>query len=196
MTTSAIAPASVAGAQTLPEARRSRYDRALLLFLAVVLAHWVEHVVQALQVFALGWSRPDARGALGLLWPALVQSEALHYGYAIVMLVGLVLLRPAFTGQARTWWTVALALQIWHHAEHLLLLSQAVAGHPFFGAQQYTSLLQLAFPRIELHLFYNAVVFVPMCVAMYLRWSARVAPPASDARTASVDQPPRTSSSW
>ena len=184
MTTSALAPASVSGAPRAVAARRSRYDRALLLFFAVVLAHWLEHMAQALQAFVLGWSRPDAGGALGLLWPALVHSEALHYGYAIVMLAGLVLLRPAFTGQARSWWNVALALQVWHHAEHLLLLWQAVAGHPLFGAKQNTSLLQLAFPRIELHIFYNAVVFVPMIIAMYLRWRAGAAPPDGAARTA------------
>jgi len=27
--------------------------------------------------------------------------------------------------------------------------------------------LQLVFPRVELHLFYNAVVFVPMVIGMY-----------------------------
>ena len=129
-----------------------RYRTALSVFMVVVLAHWAEHVVQTIQVFVLGWSRPDARGVLGMVWPWLVQSEALHYGYAVVMLVGIVLLRPAFSGSARTWWNVALALQIWHHLEHLLLLSQAVAGRPFFGAAQYTSLVQLVFPRIELHL--------------------------------------------
>jgi hypothetical protein len=183
MSTSAVAPASVAAVQQPVEARRARYDRALWVFLVIVLAHWAEHIVQAFQAFVLGWSRPEAQGALGLLWPALVQSEALHYGYAIVMLVGLVLLRPAFTGRARTWWTVALWLQVWHHAEHLLLLSQAVAGHPFFGATQNTSLLQLAFPRIELHLFYNAVVFVPMIVAMYLHLAFRT-PAGGDASAA------------
>jgi hypothetical protein len=27
--------------------------------------------------------------------------------------------------------------------------------------------LQLVFPRVELHLFYNSVVFIPMVIAMY-----------------------------
>jgi hypothetical protein len=30
-----------------------------------------------------------------------------------------------------------------------------------------TSLVQLWVPRVELHLFYNAVVFLPMVVAMF-----------------------------
>jgi hypothetical protein len=30
-----------------------------------------------------------------------------------------------------------------------------------------TSLLQVWVPRVELHLFYNTIVFVPMVIAMY-----------------------------
>src|ERR671922_1958958 len=78
-----------------------RYHRAALWgFMAIVVAHWAEHIVQAIQVFVLGWERPAARGVLGMAIPWLVKSEALHYFYAIAMLVGLVLLRPGFTGRA------------------------------------------------------------------------------------------------
>ena len=139
---------------------------ALYAFLVVVLAHWAEHLTQAVQIFVLGWPRPQAGGVLGLWFPWLVTSEWLHYGYAIVMLAGLWLLRHGFTGRARTWWTAALGIQIWHHLEHLLLLLQAVTGTNLLGKPVPTSIAQLAFPRVELHLFYNAVVFVPMVVAM------------------------------
>jgi len=84
--------------------------------------------------------------------------------------VGIVLLRSGFTGTARTWWTVALGMQIWHHFEHLLLLGQALTDHPLFGAAQPTSIVQLLAPRVELHLFYNAIVFTPMVAAIYLQW--------------------------
>jgi hypothetical protein len=30
-----------------------------------------------------------------------------------------------------------------------------------------TSIIQLFFPRVELHLFYNAAVFIPMAIGMY-----------------------------
>jgi hypothetical protein len=30
-----------------------------------------------------------------------------------------------------------------------------------------TSIVQLWVPRVELHLFYNAIVFIPMVIAMY-----------------------------
>jgi hypothetical protein len=95
-----------------------------------------------------------------------VKSEALHYFYAIVMLVGLILLRPGFTGRARVWWTAALVIQLWHHIEHALLLGQAIAGANLFGKPVPTSIAQLVVMRVELHLLYNALVFIPMVIAM------------------------------
>jgi len=149
-------------------ALNGRYHRAALnVFLAIVIAHWAEHLVQAYQIWVLGWPRPQARGVLGEVWPWLVTSETLHYGYAIVMLVALFLLRKGFAGRARAWWTVALVIQFWHHIEHLLLLIQAQTHHNFFGAKVPTSVLQLVLPRVELHLFYNSIVFIPMMIAMY-----------------------------
>jgi hypothetical protein len=146
-----------------------RFHRtALNVFMVVVLAHWAEHIAQAYQIWVLGWPRPKAGGVLGLAWPWLVTSEWMHYGYAVLMLIGLAVLRPGFVGRARTWWTVALAIQFWHHIEHLLLLIQAQTGHNWFGRPVPTSILQLVYPRVELHLFYNSIVFVPMVIAVYL----------------------------
>jgi hypothetical protein len=142
------------------------HKAALLIFLAVVILHWVEHLTQAFQIYVLDWARPKAGGFLGLFFPWLVKSEWLHYGFAIVMLVAFVLLRHGFTGRSRTWWNVAMWIQVWHHFEHLLLLLQASTGAFLLGAKQPTSIAQLIFPRVELHLFYNAIVFVPMVVAM------------------------------
>ena len=148
-----------------------KYHRAALwAFMAIVVAHWAEHLFQAFQIWALGWERPDARGVLGLAFPWLVSSESLHYFYAIVMLAGLLLLRPGFTGRSRSWWNLALGIQFWHHIEHAVLLGQAVVGANLFANEIPMSLVQLAFPtmRVELHLFYNAVVFVPMVIAMIM----------------------------
>lgn len=168
----------------------TRYHRlALTIFLVVVLAHWAEHVVQAWQIWVLGWPRPQARGLLGEAFPWLVTSEWLHYGYALVMLVALFLLRPGFVGRARTWWTVALVIQFWHHIEHLLLLIQAQTGHNFFGKPVPTSVLQLAFPRVELHLFYNSIVFIPMMIAVYLHQRPRPAERAAAHCTCARLQP-------
>jgi hypothetical protein len=154
-------------AQFLDDLNGRYHRRALWIFMAIVLAHWAEHVVQAIQIWVLGWPRPEARGVLGLAFPWLVKTEALHYGYAIVMLIGIILLRPGFTGRARAWWNGALVIQFWHHIEHALLLTQAIT-HPFFGKAVPTSIAQLVIPRVELHLLYNGLVFVPMVIAMVL----------------------------
>ncbi len=140
---------------------------ALQLFMAVVLGHWAEHLVQAFQIYVLHWPVPESRGVLGHFYPWLVKSESLHYGYAVVMLVGLWSLRKGFQGLAGKWWTAALAIQFWHHIEHALLLAQAVTGHNLFGSPVPMSIIQMWIPRVELHLFYNTVVFIPMVAGMY-----------------------------
>lgn len=153
---------------------------ALQLFMAVVLAHWAEHLVQAFQIYVLHWPVPEARGVLGYWYPWLIKSESLHYGYAIVMLIGLWTLRKGFQGTSRRWWTLALGIQFWHHVEHALLLGQAVTGHNLFGSPVPSSIIQLWIPRVELHLFYNTIVFIPMVVGMYFH----MFPPAAEATAA------------
>ena len=159
-----------AGGTGLYDRLNSRWhERALQLFMLIVLGHWAEHLAQAVQIYALGWPRPQAGGVIGLWYPWMVGSEVLHYGYAVVMLVGLWMLRKGFTGLSRKWWTAALVIQFWHHIEHALLQGQVLFGHNLFGSPIPLSFLQIAFPtsRVEIHLFYNAVVFAPMVVAMY-----------------------------
>jgi len=143
------------------------HERALQTFMVIVLAHWAEHLTQAFQIYALGWPAPQARGVLGLWYPWLVKSEVLHYGYALVMLIGLWVLRTGFVGTSRLWWTAALAIQFWHHIEHALLQTQAIVGRNLFNSPVPTSIAQLWIPRVELHLIYNTIVFIPMMVAMY-----------------------------
>jgi hypothetical protein len=157
------------GDQTFLERLNTQWhEPALQGFMVIVLAHWAEHLLQAFQIYALGWPVPQARGALGYFFPYLVTSEMLHYGYALVMLTGLWMLRSGFTGESdRKWWTFALSIQFFHHIEHFLLQGQYLSGHNLFGRPVPTSLVQLWVPRVELHLFYNTIVFIPMMIAMY-----------------------------
>ncbi|HEX6129465.1 MAG TPA: hypothetical protein VF071_10640 [Candidatus Limnocylindria bacterium] len=144
------------------------HERALQIYMVIVLAHWAEHLLQAFQIYVLGWPVPQALGALGYFYPWLVKSEVLHYGYALVMLAGLWVLRGGFTGvQDRRWWNIALWIQFFHHIEHALLQGQAILGQNLLDRPVPTSLVQLWIPRVELHLIYNTLVFVPMVVAMY-----------------------------
>lgn len=145
----------------------SWHKLALQSFMVVVLAHWAEHLAQAFQIYVLGWPVPSARGVLGLWFPWLVASETLHYGYALVMLVVIWALRKGFVGRSYTWWMIAFWIQFWHHIEHLLLISQATIGRNLFNSPVPVSIAQLWIPRVELHLFYNTVVFIPMIIGMY-----------------------------
>ena len=143
------------------------HERALKIFLVIVLAHWAEHLAQAFQIYVLGWPVPESRGVLGLWFPWLVTSEGLHYGYAIMMLAGLWLLRRGFHGRAYVWWMISFWIQFWHHIEHALLQGQAIVGANLFGSPVPISIAQLWSPRVELHLIYNTAVFIPMGIGMY-----------------------------
>jgi hypothetical protein len=151
LTASVAVPTSQA---SLRERLNTRWhERSLQVFMLIVLGHWSEHLAQAFQ------------------------SEVLHYSYAVVMLFGIWLLRPGFTGLSRTWWNVALIIQFWHHIEHALLQGQVLFHHNLFNRPVPTSLAQLWVPRVELHLIYNTLVFIPMVIAMYYH----MFPPQGDA---------------
>lgn len=143
------------------------HERALQIFMAVVLAHWAEHLAQAYQIYVLNLPVPQSLGVLGMWFPWLVASETLHYGYAIVMLAALWALRSGFTGTSYMWWMTAFWIQFWHHIEHALLQGQAIVGENLFNAPVPVSIFQLWIRRPELHLIYNAAVFIPMIIAMY-----------------------------
>lgn len=143
------------------------HEVALQAFMAIVLFHWLEHLVQAYQLWAMGWSRPMSMGLLGMYYPWLMRTEVLHYGFALVMLTGLWVLRKGFTGTSYRWWMASFWLQFWHHFEHFILFYQAQTQQFWFGGSVPTSIGQIWIPRIELHLIYNALVFAPMLVAMY-----------------------------
>jgi hypothetical protein len=92
----------------------------------------------------------------------------MHFGYALIMFTGLLLLLPGFKGAARGWWMASTIIQGWHLVEHSTLQIQAIVGQNLFGSPVPTSFLQPFVPRPELHLLYNLVVFIPMIVAMWL----------------------------
>ena len=135
-------------------------------FLLVMIAHWIEHGVQAYQVYVLGFERHHVLGLLGQFYPWLVHSEWMHFGFAVLTWLGLIFLRDSFSGSSKLWWDTALMIQILHLFEHTLLFIQAQGGFTLWGASEPTSVLQLFFPRIELHLFYNSIVTIPIVAAM------------------------------
>jgi hypothetical protein len=142
-------------AQSIIRKLNGRWHKpAMQIFMVIIITHLLEHVFQAYQVYGLGWSRKQALGALGLLYPQLVHSEWLHYGHALFMLLGLAALRPAIVGRARIWWDITFAIAFYHHFEHALLLGQALIHQNLFGSPVPISIGQLWIPRLELHLLY------------------------------------------
>jgi hypothetical protein len=140
---------------------------ALWIFMMIIVAHWMEHVLQIYQIYGLGWEPAVAGGVLGVIFPKLVESEILHFVYDFIQWAGIVVLRPGFKGRARTFWTVAMIAQTWHYIEHVLLMGQYLSGYYLFGAAKQTSILQYWFPRAELHFVYNLLVFIPMVIAVH-----------------------------
>src|SRR5450759_33005 len=70
------------------ESLNTRWHKvALQGFVAFVLFHWLEHIVQAYQFLVLLWPRPMAMVLRGMYYPWLMKSEVLHYGFALVMLI-------------------------------------------------------------------------------------------------------------
>lgn len=140
----------------------------LMGFAIICLAHWAEHLVMAWQAWVEHLPMDKALGLVGYFYPWLIKSELLHYGFAVVMLAGLWLLRQGFSGTAHTWWMAAFGIQFWHHFEHLLLVVQALTHTYWFGMNMPMSIGQLWIPRMTLHLVYNTAVTIPMVVAMVL----------------------------
>ena len=155
------------------------HEPALRIFMVIVLAHWAEHLTQAFQIYALGWPVPESRGVLGHFFPWIIKSETLHYGYALVMLVGLCRCcgrgspaRSSGDGGRSRWRSSSFTT-----SSTALLQTQSLLGHNLFDRPVPTSIVQLWVPRVELHLFYNTIVFIPMVIAMYLPSLPGASPP-------------------
>lgn len=138
-----------------------------MLYLVLIVGHFAEHVLQFIQAFVLGWPRPEAGGILGVWSPQLLTNETLHFSYNLMQLVGLLALSYHVTGRARTWWRIAIGVQVWHFFEHFLLQSQWLTGIFLFNAAKQTGFGELLLPRLELHFIYNALVFIPTMIGVY-----------------------------
>ena len=140
---------------------------AVWIFMLIIVGHWTEHVLQIYQIYALGWSPDKAGGLVGLVYPGLVESETLHFVYDLIQWTGILILLPGFKGRARQFWIVSMVIQSWHYIEHVLLMGQYLTGYYLFGAAHQISILELWFPRAELHFTYNLLVYIPMVIAIH-----------------------------
>lgn len=168
MTATTATHASRTGQNLWSRLNGELHEKALWVYAAVVGAHWLEHLAQAYQIWLINTPRPQALGAVGAFFPWLVRSEVMHFGFALFMFAGLIILAPGFSGAAAKWWYASLAIQAWHFIEHSLLQGQVAVGTNLFHSDIPMSVFQVWIPRAELHLLYNLLVFAPMVVAMVL----------------------------
>ena len=140
---------------------------ALLTFMAIVIGHWGNIFFRHIKFMSCTGRGRRRWGCSGWLSVAGEDLKPCTTVYCLVMLIGIWMLRKGFTGVSHTWWMIAFWIQFWHHIEHALLQYQALTHHNFFILPVPTSILQLWFPRVELHLFYNSIVFIPMVIGMY-----------------------------
>lgn len=161
-----------------------QYNIALYLYMALVAGHFIEHIIQLIQLYVLHMPRAMSMGILGLYLPGLMRSEVLHFSYNLMQLLGLLLLAHGISGQARPWWQAAIGLQCWHFFEHALLQGQWVYGRYLFGAPKQVSIGELFLPRIELHFIYVTMVVIPTTIALYYHFASqqREKPTLSPAR--------------
>ena len=144
------------------------HEKALWVFMAIVLAHWGEHLAQAYQIWVMGWPIPKANGILGLWYPWLIKSEGAalrlrtgdadrHLGAA----QGIRRPQPTPGGWSRSGSSSGTT------SSTCLLITQATIHHNLMGKPVPYSIIQFFIPRVQLHLFYNSIVFIPMVIAMY-----------------------------
>jgi hypothetical protein len=130
--------------------------------------HFLEHVVQMLQIHALGLKGPAARGVFGAL-----DIEWVHFLWNSWVLVAVLLLLTQFRRNPWLWLTAVLAA--WHEVEHgyimLTFLSTGVAGTAGLLARGGALRGGLPLLRPDLHFLYNLIETVPLFAAFL--WQAR-----------------------
>jgi hypothetical protein len=134
--------------------------------------HVVEHVVQLLQVYALGVAEEDALGLLGYVLAFNGTEEWLHLGYNSFYLIALyALILPLWRVRGTVlplwafWFFVAASVWVetWHMVEHGVIISNVIAngGCPCPGIGD----VALNLSDTILHFVYNAVAYAGIVCA-------------------------------
>ena len=137
--------------------------------------HVVEHVIQLVQVFALGVAEQDALGLLGYLVQFNGTEEWLHLGYNTFYLLALyALIVPLWRIKGTVlpdwafWFFLAASvwLETWHMVEHGVIISHVIAngGCPCPGIGD----AALGISDTVLHFIYNAIAYAGIAYAYIL----------------------------
>lgn len=144
--------------------------------------HFVEHVVQMVQIHVLDRSGPAARGVFGEL-----DVEWVHFGWNTWVLLAVVLLLVRY--RRNPWLRATLVIAGWHEIEHAFILTKYLAtdvpAHPGLLSEGGAVGGGLSLARPDLHFLYNLAERAPLFVAFawtlkrsYDDWLARALPTA------------------
>lgn len=127
----------------------------------------VEHVIQLVQVYALGVPDDDALGLLGYVFEFHGTEEWLHLAFNLTYLVALYVVLIGVVGLYRlgrlTWWVLALyvcyavGLETWHMTEHVVIIAGVIRndGCPCPGIGD----AALGVSDTQLHFVYNMAAY-------------------------------------
>ncbi len=142
-----------------------RHYHWLALFYVLVITqggHFIEHVVQMIQIHILGLKGLEARGVFGAL-----DIEWVHFTWNTWVIIAALLLIFRFRANRWLWLTVLIAG--WHELEHIIIMASYLAtgqaGTP--GLLSKGGLLGGGLPlvRPDLHFVYNLIETTPLVIA-------------------------------
>jgi hypothetical protein len=147
--------------------------RVVVLFTSVVIVqgvHLFEHVVQLLQVFALGIPEDQALGLLGYVLQFQGTEEWLHLGFNMTYALTLYVLLFPLRRMAPTWTFMtfavgAVGLETWHVVEHVVIIANVVRnnGCPCPGIVD----AALGITDVVLHFVYNLAAYAAILPAFH-----------------------------
>ena len=164
-----------------------RHFQWLALFYVLVMTqggHFVEHLVQVIQIHVLGLRSAAARGIFGQL-----DIEWVHFLWNLWALGAVLALLWRF--RRNPWLRVTAVIAGWHEIEHLYILSTYLAtgqpGTPGLLSSGGAIGGGLPLQRPDLHFLYNLVMTMPLVMAflwqlrrVYDEWLARAFPRLSE----------------
>jgi ABC-type branched-subunit amino acid transport system permease subunit len=159
----------------------------LFLILTVTqIGHLAEHVAQMTQRHVLGLPCHLARGVVSQL-----DIEWVHFLWNAWVLIGVMLLLPAFRRNGWLWATAVVAA--WHTVEHVAIMAQFLTtgteGGPGLLSRGGLIMGGVDLKRMDLHFVYNLLGTAPLLVAFAIQLREAEILPVTVRKTASPGPP-------
>jgi hypothetical protein len=136
--------------------------------LGVQAAHFVEHIIQLIQVYALRIPETRALGALGAVFAFHGTEEWMHLAFNVSLLTALLWFQPfvrhqlgAWSRPYRAYLFLGVGVEMWHVIEHLVVTGNMLANG---GGCPCPGILDRVVPETILHLGYNAAALTGLAI--------------------------------